>query len=62
MFNSMKDMYKAANWTGKGFTSRENLMERLQSNLFLYQIEITISFCLFVRISSTRYYVTTKTT
>jgi hypothetical protein len=33
MFNSLKDMYKAANWSGKGFTSRENLMEKLQSIL-----------------------------
>jgi len=33
MFNSLKDMYKAANWNGKGFVSRENLMEKLQSNL-----------------------------
>jgi hypothetical protein len=32
MFNSIKDMYKAANWSGKGFSSRENLMEKLQSN------------------------------
>lgn len=31
MFNSMKDMYKAANWSGKGFVSRQNLMEKLQS-------------------------------
>jgi hypothetical protein len=31
MFNSIKDMYKAANWSGKGFSSRENLMEKLQS-------------------------------
>jgi hypothetical protein len=27
----MKDMYKAANWSGKGFASRQNLMEKLQS-------------------------------
>ena len=32
MFNSIKDMYKAANWDGKGFHSRKNLMEKLQSN------------------------------
>ena len=32
MFNSIKDMYKAANWDGKGFNSRKNLMEKLQSN------------------------------
>jgi hypothetical protein len=31
MFNSIKDMYKAANWSGKGFVSRQNLMEKLQS-------------------------------
>ncbi len=31
MFNSIKDMYKAANWCGKGFASRQNLMEKLQS-------------------------------
>ena len=31
MFNSLKDMHKAANWSGKGFISRENLMEKLQS-------------------------------
>lgn len=31
MFNSIKDMYKAANWDGKGFHSRKNLMEKLQS-------------------------------
>jgi hypothetical protein len=31
MFNSMKDMYKASNWSGKGFASRQNLMEKLQS-------------------------------
>ncbi|CAF3497961.1 unnamed protein product [Adineta steineri] len=30
MFNSIKDMCKAANWSGKGLTSRENLMEKLQ--------------------------------
>jgi len=24
-------MYKAANWSGKGFASRQNLMEKLQS-------------------------------
>jgi hypothetical protein len=30
-------MYKAANWSGKGFTSRENLMEKLQSNFFPQQ-------------------------
>jgi WD40 repeat protein len=33
MFNSMKDMYKAANWSGKGFASRQNLMEKLQKYL-----------------------------
>jgi hypothetical protein len=27
----MKDMYKAANWSGKGFVSRQKLMEKLQS-------------------------------
>jgi hypothetical protein len=32
MFNSIKDMCKAANWSGKGLISRENLMEKLQSN------------------------------
>ena len=32
MFTSMKDMHKAANWNGKGFTSRDKLMEKLQSN------------------------------
>ncbi|CAF0829221.1 unnamed protein product [Rotaria sordida] len=32
MFNSIKDMCKAANWSGKGFTSRDKLMEKLQSN------------------------------
>jgi hypothetical protein len=38
MFDSLKDMYKAANWSGKGFVSRENLMEKLQSNfIFLLQ-------------------------
>ena len=31
MFNSLKDMHKAANWFGKGFVSREILMEKLQS-------------------------------
>ncbi|CAF0901227.1 unnamed protein product [Rotaria sordida] len=30
MFNSIKDMCKAANWSGKGFTSRDKLMEKLQ--------------------------------
>ena len=35
MFNSLKDMYKAANWNGKGFASRENLMEKLQSNFLI---------------------------
>lgn len=33
MFNSIKDMYKAANWSGKGFASRQNLMEKLQKFL-----------------------------
>ncbi|CAF1217874.1 unnamed protein product [Rotaria sp. Silwood1] len=33
MFNSLKDMYKAANWCGKGFVSRQNLMEKLQKYL-----------------------------
>jgi hypothetical protein len=37
MFNSLKDMYKAANWSGKGFASRENLMEKLQSIFFSQQ-------------------------
>ncbi len=32
MFTSIKDMYKAANWSGKGFASRDKLMEQLQSN------------------------------
>ena len=30
----MKDMYKAADWNGKGFSSREHLMEKLQSKRF----------------------------
>ncbi|CAF1243416.1 unnamed protein product [Adineta ricciae] len=30
MFTSIKDMCKAANWNGKGFASRESLMEKLQ--------------------------------
>ena len=33
MFNSIKDMYKAANWDGKGLVSRQKLMEKLQSKL-----------------------------
>ncbi|CAF1184669.1 unnamed protein product [Adineta steineri] len=33
MFNSIKDMYKASNWSGKGFASRQNLMEKLQKYL-----------------------------
>lgn len=33
MFNSTKDMRKAANFIGKGFDSREKLMERLQKYL-----------------------------
>ena len=40
MFNSIKDMYKAANWNGKGLTSRENLMEKLQSNLIYLKKKI----------------------
>ena len=40
MFNSMKDMYKAANWSGKGFVSRQNLMEKLQSNTSKEEIKI----------------------
>lgn len=33
MFNCIRDMYKAANWDGKGFASRQKLMEKLQSKI-----------------------------
>jgi hypothetical protein len=59
----MKDMYKAANWNGKGFASRQNLMEKLQSNQSLIlQIRIVHAYCFSIRISPTGHNVTTKTT
>ncbi|CAF2094296.1 unnamed protein product [Rotaria magnacalcarata] len=40
MFTSMKDMYKAANWSGKGFASRDKLMEKLQRKLSIEDVSL----------------------
>lgn len=60
MFNSLKDMQKAANWNGKGYISRENLMEKLQSILLLLVL-IHQRNPIYFRIFSSGYHATTET-